>query len=78
MLRNEVKAVELAFPGNDSGADGAAKPVVIEVAEIAAALHLGINQVYAALNRGEIPSHRVGRRFIVSRRRFFQWLENGA
>jgi excisionase family DNA binding protein len=35
---------------------------------------LGINQLYAAINRGEIPSIRVGRRILLPRKAFLAWL----
>ena len=31
---------------------------------------------YAGLNRGDIPAKRIGRRFIIPRHRFLQWLES--
>ena len=36
---------------------------------------LGINQVYKAIERGEIPSIRVGRRILLPRKAFLAWLE---
>jgi len=30
---------------------------------------------YAGLNRGDIPSKRIGRRFIIPRHAFTRWLE---
>lgn len=35
---------------------------------------LGINQVYKAIERGEIPSIRVGRRILLPRKAFLAWL----
>ncbi len=42
--------------------------------EIALRLDLGINQVYAGLRKGQIPARRIGRRWIVTRPAFEQWL----
>jgi hypothetical protein len=33
---------------------------------------------YNALNRGEIPNRRLGRRIIIPRGAFMRWLEGGA
>jgi excisionase family DNA binding protein len=35
---------------------------------------LGINQIYRAIGRGEIPSIRVGRRILIPRKPFLAWL----
>ncbi len=47
----------------------------VEPPEIAAVMGIGINSVYEGLRTGEIPSLRVGRRWIVNRRRFMTWFE---
>ena len=44
------------------------------VADVSQRLRLGINQTYRALERGEIPGRRIGRRWIVPRIAFEQWL----
>ena len=46
----------------------------ISPTEIGLTLGLTDPSVYRALERGEIPGHRVGRRWIVSRPRFVEWL----
>jgi excisionase family DNA binding protein len=38
---------------------------------------LGINQLYAGIKRGEIPSIRVGRRILLPRKAFLAWLNGG-
>ena len=35
---------------------------------------LGLNQIYRAIGRGEIPSIRVGRRILLPRKAFLAWL----
>jgi excisionase family DNA binding protein len=35
---------------------------------------LGLNQMYRAIERGEIPSIRVGRRILLPRKAFLAWL----
>jgi excisionase family DNA binding protein len=35
---------------------------------------LGINQMYRAIERGDIPSIRVGRRILLPRKAFLAWL----
>ena len=49
--------------------------LVMAPAEVSRALKCGINQVYESLRRGEIPNRKIGRRYIISRRRFYQWLD---
>lgn len=56
---------------------GQTAPPTMEPPEIAAVMGIGINSVYEGLRSGEIPSLRVGRRWIVSRRRFMAWFEGG-
>lgn len=56
---------------------GQTEPPTIEPGEIATVLGVGLNSVYEGLRNGEIPSLRVGRRWIVSRRRFMAWFEGG-
>ena len=51
-------------------------PATIEPAEMASLMGVSVNLVYDGLRRNEIPNRRVGRRFVVARRRFLSWLEN--
>lgn len=42
--------------------------------EIAEVLGCGLNTVYEAIRRGQIPCHRLGRReYVVPRERFIRW-----
>ena len=36
---------------------------------------IGLNQMYAGIRRGEIPSIRVGNRILLPRRAFLAWLD---
>jgi excisionase family DNA binding protein len=47
---------------------------VLSIAEVALRLGIGRNGAYAAVQRGEIPFRRVGRRIIVPRVAFERWL----
>ncbi len=47
---------------------------VLTVKEVAKQLGLGINQTYAACERGQIPSIRFGRRWVISKSAFEKWL----
>jgi excisionase family DNA binding protein len=38
---------------------------------------LGINQMYKGIERGDIPSIRVGRRILLPRKAFLAWLNGG-
>jgi len=47
---------------------------VLTAHDIADMLGLGINQVYNAAKRGEIPARRIGRRWIFGRAAVVSWL----
>ncbi len=47
---------------------------VLTVKEVAKQLGLGINQTYAACERGQIPSMRFGRRWVIPASAFEKWL----
>ena len=47
---------------------------VLTVKEVAKQLGLGINQTYAACERGQIPSIRFGRRWVIPASAFEKWL----
>lgn len=47
---------------------------VLTVREVAKQLGLGINQTYAACERGQIPSIRFGRRWVIPASAFEKWL----
>jgi excisionase family DNA binding protein len=50
------------------------KPVVYSIAETAKELGTGLNQTYAAVHKGQIPSVKIGHRYYVPAR-FFRQLE---
>lgn len=50
-------------------------PAFIRPEEIAEHLGCGVSLVYEGLRRGEIPSRRVGRRYLVPRQSFLNWFE---
>ena len=41
------------------------EPLTLTVEETAKALHIGRNQAYEAVHRGEIPAVRIGSRWLV-------------
>jgi excisionase family DNA binding protein len=42
-----------------------ARQEITSIEEVAKRLNVGINQVYRACNRGELPAIRIGRRWLV-------------
>ena len=48
---------------------------VLTVTEAARLMRIGRNQLYAAINRNEIPHRRVGRSIRLSRAALLRWLE---
>lgn len=54
-----------------------AEPATLTVAEAAKLLGIGRNQAYEAVQRGEIPSLRIGRRVLIPAARLRRLLEDG-
>jgi excisionase family DNA binding protein len=48
---------------------------VLSAREAAKLLGIGINQVYSAVSRGDIPCRRIGRSLRFSRTALLRWLE---
>ncbi len=53
-------------------------PDIISAREVSALLGLKENGVYDGAARGEIPSRRVGRRVLFSRRAIVAWMHGAA
>jgi excisionase family DNA binding protein len=51
-----------------------AEPLTLTAQEAAAMIPMGINQFRAAVNRGEIPSVRFGRKILIPRRKFLAFI----
>ena len=49
--------------------------LTMTVDEAARILGIGRNSAYEAVRRNQIPSIRIGRRILIPRHRFLQWLE---
>ena len=47
---------------------------VLTVKDVAQQLGIGINQAYSACERGQIPTVRFGRRWLIPKTAFHQWL----
>lgn len=56
---------------------GGEPPLVYRVDQLPALLDMGLNQCYAAIARGEIPSIKIGRRILVPRQRLLEMLNGG-
>lgn len=50
------------------------EPLTLTAQEAAAMIPMGINQFRAAVNRGEIPSVRFGRKILIPRRKFLAFI----
>lgn len=50
-------------------------PPVLEPKQVAQMLNIGINRLYEYLQNGEIPAKKLGRRWRISTKRLFDWLE---
>lgn len=48
--------------------------LTLTVPEVAALLGIGRNEAYVAVQRGEIPARKVGRRILIPRAAFDRWL----
>lgn len=49
--------------------------VLMSVSEVKQVLGLGLNQIYSAIHRKEIPSVKIGGRYFVPRVRFQRFLD---
>lgn len=47
---------------------------IMSAEEAARWLHVGINTLYAACTRGEVPHARLGRRLVFSRSKLAEWV----
>jgi len=53
-------------------------PPVLEPKQVAKMLNIGINRLYEHLQNGDIPARKLGRRWRISTKRFFEWLDGQA
>ncbi|GAA4041030.1 hypothetical protein GCM10023063_28480 [Arthrobacter methylotrophus] len=67
----------MAHPNGNSADLALAKPTMT-VPELSKVLGVGLRQTYEAVNRGEIPSIRIGNRILISTRVINQILDAGA
>ena len=44
--------------------------------EVARMLNMNLGTIYQLLRNGVIPAKRLGRRWVISRKRFHQWLDD--
>jgi excisionase family DNA binding protein len=49
---------------------------IYTVAQVARMLNMNVGTVYQLLRNGAIPAKRLGRRWVISRKRFHQWLDD--
>jgi excisionase family DNA binding protein len=60
-------------PGRDTE-----PPLVLTVAQAKPLLgDMGLNQIYSAIARGEIPSIRIGRKILIPRKRLLDMINGG-
>jgi excisionase family DNA binding protein len=50
--------------------------MIYTVSQVARMLNLNLGTVYQLLRGGVIPGKRLGRRWVISRKRFHQWLDD--
>jgi excisionase family DNA binding protein len=60
---------------HQEGAMNRAEPLTYSVDEVAELLGIARGVAYECVRNGSIPATRVGRRWLVSRKRFHAWLE---
>jgi excisionase family DNA binding protein len=53
------------------------EPLTLTAEEVSKLLRMGLNQTYAAIQRGEIPSIKIGRRILVPRQRLLAMINGG-
>lgn len=47
---------------------------VLSVVDLAQELDVGLTLAYTLVREGTIPSHRIGRKYVISRRKCERWL----
>lgn len=47
---------------------------VLSVFDLAQELDVGLTLAYTLVREGTVPSHRIGRKYVISRRKFERWL----
>lgn len=52
------------------------EPMTYTVDEVASLMRIARNSAYDGVRSGEIPSIRVGRRYLIPRERFHAWLNS--
>jgi len=50
-------------------------PEIYTVAHVARMLSINVGTAYQLLRDGVIPANRLGRRWVISRKRFHEWLD---
>jgi excisionase family DNA binding protein len=50
------------------------QPLTLSPKQAAPMVPMGINQFYAAVRQGEVPSIRIGRKIRIPRKAFLNWL----
>jgi excisionase family DNA binding protein len=53
-------------------------PVIMTASEVADLLHVDRKTVYQAVQRGELPHRRLGRRVLFERAAVLSWLREGS
>lgn len=59
---------------NNKNNDNQIEKLVYSVSEVSKALNIGINKTYELLQKCEIPSVRVGRKFLIPKDGVIKWL----
>lgn len=54
------------------------EPLTLSPKEAAPMVPMGINQFYAAVREGVVPSLRIGKSIRIPRKKFIAWLEGNA
>lgn len=56
----------------------AREPLTLSPKEAAPMVPMGINQFYAAVRQGTVPSLKIGKSIRIPRKRFIEWLNGEA
>ena len=51
--------------------------LTLSIEDVCRKLNIGRNLVYKGLKAGQIPAMQIGAKWIISERRFNEWLNNG-
>ncbi len=61
---------------NDQAVSSDPMPIVMTVAQVAAALGVSRPTAYNLVNRKDFPSFRIGKKILIAKKKLMEWIDN--